>query len=148
MARKLGSAQLVLCASTDYINQTPTLNRPETLSERNCILFGHAHENVIWKLQKEDQTVAVPVSGRLTVNSIEFALQACLGGFGIALLPYAVIKAPVKAGKLHLMLPDYAVNIGGVYLVYPSKTHLSTTVRTFINFVMDKSSEDVPWVLD
>jgi hypothetical protein len=36
-------------------------------------------------------------------------------------------------------------DVGGLYIIYPSKKHLSITVRAFVDFVTDKAREKLPW---
>lgn len=141
VARKLGSTKLVLCASPEYLQQAPAPTSPKALKTHSCIIFGNPHNNVNWQLQQGAETINVQVSGRISVNSMEFALHACLSGLGVALLPYAVVDQYVKSKKLELLLCEYSSNVGGLYIVYPSKSHLSTTVRAFIDFVIEKSHE-------
>ena len=145
VARKLGSTRLVLCASPGYVRRSSALAAPKELKQHTCILYGDAKKHLSWLLERREEQLSVPVSGRVTVNSMQFALHSCLSGLGVALLPHATVKAYLDSGELLHLLPEYSSNIGGFYIVYPSKSHLSTTVRTFIDFVAVKSEQGLDW---
>jgi len=148
VARKLGSTQLVLCAASDYLKKSASIQSPKDLKDHTSIIFGHSHNHVSWKLQGDKEVITVPVHGRISVNSMQFALQACLSGLGVSLLPYGVIEEHLKTKKLQLLLKNYSSNVGGLYIVYPSKTHLSTTVRAFVDFVAEKMKGEMSWRQD
>ena len=145
VARKLGDTRLVLCASPNYLIQSATLKSPKDLKNHSGIILGNSLENTSWRLLKGKEAVAVQVHGRVLVNSIEFALQACLAGLGVALLPLAMIGELVKSRRLQMVLEDYSANVGGLYVIYPSKSHLSTTVRAFVDFIVTRADKGLPW---
>ena len=145
VARKLGNSHLVLCAGTAYLEQSSPPKSLNDLKTHACIVYGNVLHNVNWSLQCNDQTTRVQINGRLAVNSVEFALQTCLNNRGIALLPYPTVAKHLASNKLQLVLPQYSMPVGGVYVVYPSKTHLSLLVRTFIDFVFANKNSDAPW---
>lgn len=145
VARKLGNTRLVLCASQNYLHQAVALNTSKDLKHHNAIVFGAAQEHSNWRLQSQLGNEVVQIQARVIVNSMEFALQACLQGLGVALLPVAMVGEYVKTLQLQIILEDYSSDVGGLYVVYPSKTHLSVTVRAFLDFVILKASEGLPW---
>ncbi len=145
VARKLGQTKLVLCASPSYLKQSPAPNTLIDLKKHACILFGSSQKTLAWRLEGERGIEVVQVNGRVVVNSMEFVLQACLSGLGIAILPIAMITQYVAGKKLHIVLNKYASEAGGLYVIYPSKKHLSITARTFIDFVIEKADQGLPW---
>lgn len=145
VARKLGDTRLVLCASPAYLKQAAPLDTLKDLKHHDCILFGSTQKQMSWHLQTHKRSEAVQVSGRVTVNSMEFALESCLAGLGVALLPVAMIAEYVASKKLHLVLDQYATEAGGIFIIYPSKSHLPVTVRAFVDFVMSRAGDGLPW---
>jgi DNA-binding transcriptional LysR family regulator len=145
VARKLGNTKLVLCASSNYMDQASALNSPRDLKNHDGIIFGSSQESITWRLHSGNKSEIVQVHGRVLVNSMEFALQACLAGLGIALLQLAMIGEHVKSDQLQVVLDKFSADVGGVYIIYPSKKHLSTTVRAFVDFVTLKAKERLPW---
>ena len=147
VARKLGDTKLVLCASPNYLANATELNSPDDLKKHAAIIFGDSQETAVWQLQSLQGNKAVHVHGRVAANSIEFALQSCLAGLGIGLLPVALVSELVKSNKLQIVLEEYLSDVGGPYIIYPSKTHLSVTVRAFVDHVIDKANSGIPWDL-
>lgn len=145
VARKLGDTKLVLCANPDYLAQAPALNTLKDLKKHEAIIFGDAQESAIWHLENKKGNTTVHVTGRVVVNSMEFAVQSCLAGLGVAMLPIALVGEYVKSNQLQFVFEEYSSNVGGLYVIYPSKTHLSVTVRAFVDFVTTKSPEGLPW---
>jgi DNA-binding transcriptional LysR family regulator len=145
VARKLGNTSRVLCASPQYLKEAAPLKSPKDIKHHDCVIYSHSQDNLNWQLQRGEKTVNVQIGGRIIVNSMQFTLDACLSGLGIALLPQAMVEEYVQSKMLQRVLCDYSAGMGGVYLVYPSKIHLSTTVRAFIDFFIDKWNREPPW---
>jgi DNA-binding transcriptional LysR family regulator len=65
---------------------------------------------------------------------------AAVAGLGIAqLLPYGC-KAELTDGRLRTILPGVTGPGGRLWIVYPSRRHLSPTVRAFIDHVLEQFS--------
>ncbi len=145
VARKLGDTRLILCASPDYLKQSTPLNSLKDLKQHDCILFGSSHKQMSWRFQSSKRSEVVQVSGRVTVNSMEYILQSCLAGLGVAVLPVAMIAEYVTARRLQIVLAQYSSEADGLFIMYPSKSHLPITVREFVDFVLSKAADGLPW---
>ncbi|MDH5232734.1 MAG: LysR family transcriptional regulator [Gammaproteobacteria bacterium] len=145
IARKLGKTQLVLCASPQYLSNSPPLDNVNNLKDHYGISYGGSQTNSLWRLESQSGTKVVSYKERVSVNSMIFAVNACVAGLGVALLPIATIDQYVKTNKLVKLFEEYSTDVGGMYLVYPTKKHLSTTVRAFIDFIIEKSGRGLPW---
>lgn len=145
IARKLLNTQLVLCASPTYLKNAPALTSVNSLKNHQGISFGSNRNKTSWRLQNEKNITFVQLSDRVIVNSMEYAVQACLAGLGVALAPLAIVSPYLESNKLKRIFEDYVSDVGGIYIVYPSKIHLSITVRTFIDFIVEKSKGDIYW---
>ena len=80
VARRLVETKLVLCASPDYLSNAEPLNSINDIKQHECILVGNAQSNASWRLQNDQRNVVVRVQAKIIVNSMEFAVNACLGG--------------------------------------------------------------------
>jgi DNA-binding transcriptional LysR family regulator len=69
----------------------------EALSECTCILQSEENE---WIFRQQSQFHAIPVEGRLTLNSPDMRLQAAIRGLGVARLPNYLADPFVKQGAL------------------------------------------------
>jgi DNA-binding transcriptional LysR family regulator len=148
IARKLGPARRVLCASPDYLARRGTPKDLDDLRDHDAVIYGPSVEGALWHLSGPDGDVAVQVKGRLAGDSITFVLRAALSGLGIALLPEAFARTEFDTGRLKPVLERYGTAGQGVYAVYPSNRHLSTTVRAFLDLVVEMTEQSAPWHLD
>lgn len=134
VARKLGPTRRVLVASPEYLRERGTPKRLADLREHDCVVFGPTVDKATWRLDGPDGRHEVRVHGRLAVDSARAALVAACAGVGIALLPEAVAADEIASGRLRQVLPRWAVEGGGLWLVYPSNRHPSSALRAFIAF--------------
>lgn len=140
VARRLMETKLVLCASPDYLANTAKIRSINDIKKHRCIVIGNAQRNARWHLENGRRKVIVALQASIVVNSMEFAINACLAGNGIALLPDAMIRDHLESNELHWLLSEYSSERGGIYVVYPSRTHLSITVRNFVDFITAKAA--------
>ena len=138
VARKLGAAHKVLCASPDYLAEHGIPKVPADLRQHDCIIAGQALAGAQWALEGPRGTEMVPVGGRMAANTMEITFRAALEGFGIAQLPASAAGPAVANGRLQRVLPDYATAVGGVYAIYPSSRHLSPAVKTFVDLAAER----------
>ena len=67
----------------------------------------------------------VEEEGQLVVNEIALALEAAVGGLGIAYLPEDYAQADIVAGRLTRVLEPWCPPFPGYHLYYPSRRHQS-----------------------
>lgn len=149
VAQRLGESDQILCAHPEYIAQHAEVHSPKSLSEHRCIVFGQPGYRTQWRLFEQSgrgkqKGVTIPVSARVHVNSMEFAVQSCLAGLGIALLPRTMAKQHIEQGSLVHVLPSYSTAVGGIYIVYPSRKLKSASAKVFIELVLDKARNGIP----
>lgn len=144
IAQKLGSTDLILCASPEYLDTTPPLSQLRDIKKHRCIVFGHANEKMNWRLKKGSKSVMLSIEGYMQVNSMEFALESCLASLGIALLPRTMVEKYIKQNVLTHVLPGYSTTIGGIYVVYADRRHLSASARALIELVIDAAKGGLP----
>ncbi|MFC1748929.1 LysR family transcriptional regulator [Pseudomonadota bacterium] len=139
VARPLMETALVLCASPSYLANASKITTTGDIKTHRCIVVGHAQKNARWTLENGRRKTVVPLQASIVVNSMEFAINACLAGNGIALLPDAIVREHFESKALCQVLEGYCSGRGGIYVVYPSRKHLSITVRTFVDFLDAKA---------
>jgi DNA-binding transcriptional LysR family regulator len=139
VARRLMETRLVLCASPAYLANAAKIKSTNDIKKHRCIVVGNTQQNPRWELENRRRKVIVPLQASIVVNSMTFAINACLDGNGIALLPDVLVRDYLESNELHQILSEYCSGRGGIYAVYPSRTHLSITVRTFVDFLTAKA---------
>lgn len=145
IVRKLARAPRYICASPSYLEQHPAPESPEALGDHECIMFRSDRTPAPWRLENAaGDRVSIDVNGRLAVNSLPSAMKACRAGLGIARLPALLCCTAIESGELVHLLPEWSTTQDWIHALYPSRQHLSATVRTFLDFIVDKL-KDPPW---
>jgi DNA-binding transcriptional LysR family regulator len=140
IARKLGSAHRILCASPNYLARHGVPVVLADLARHHCVIAGPSTANAHWVLEGSHGQETVTVSGRFAANEMQAAIAAAIAGYGIAQLPHRVAEASIKDRRLRRVLDDYTTPVGGVYVVYPSSRHLSPLVKAFIELAAERWS--------
>lgn len=135
VARKIGMARRLYCASPAYLATRGTPRQPTDLAEHDCIVSGDSIERVSWTFVRDGQTQTIPVNGRVAANVMSFCTLAAVAGLGVAQLPEGLARAEIAAGRLVEILSAYRQDRGGIYLLFPSNRHMSAAVRAFVEHV-------------
>lgn len=142
VARKIGVAQGVLCASPAYLAQRDEPRSPADLAHHDCILFRAGLEGSTWALQGPRGTTEVHIDARVTVNNFDLVREAVLAGLGIASLPAFRCIDDIRAGRLCRVLPAWSSGGIPLHVLYPSTRHLAPKVRAFLDLLQE---ETAPW---
>lgn len=133
IARKLGSAHMVLCASPGYLAKHGSPATPEELGDRNCLTYAHASARSVWQFTAADGRLeSIPVSGRLRANNGEALRVLAVEGEGIALLPDFLVSEELQAGRLAPLLPEHRPADRPIQAIYPHSRYVPAKVRAFI----------------
>ena len=148
IVRKLATAPQYVCASPDYLARHGEPTSTDALREHECVLYCPDRVKRPWQLEnKTGYQVSLRVDGRYTVNSLPATLHACIAGFGLAELPALLCCDALRSGQLLRVLPEWSDQTRTVHALYPSRHHLSATLRTFLDFVTEKLKPP-PWELE
>lgn len=149
VARRLARNRRILCASPDYLARAGVPERPQDLASHNCLIYTRHHGNVVWKLGGAEGPVEVRVDGNLRTNNTEAVHAAVIRGLGVALLPTWLVGQEVQAGVLAEVLGDYQAASGaldtGIHALYPAHRHLSSKVRAFVDFLVERFAPYPYW---
>jgi LysR family transcriptional activator of dmlA len=135
IARKLMSNHRILCASPSYLARR---GAPRTLAE----LAGHDCLPIkerdlpfgVWRLRQGADEEVVKVTGPLSTNHGEIALQWAVAGAGIVLRSLWDAQPLLAQGALLQVLPGYTQE-ANVWAVYPQRLASSAKVRVCVDFL-------------
>jgi DNA-binding transcriptional LysR family regulator len=145
VARRIASCRSALCAAPAYLAAHAAPKAPEELRAHRCLTHAHVGRTE-WRLQREGQTVKVPVNGPLQSNEVAVTRQAALEGLGIAMLPTYFASDDLAQGRLVRVLPAYEPETLGIHAVYLSRQHQPRLLRAMLDFLAERFSGDVaPW---
>jgi DNA-binding transcriptional LysR family regulator len=139
VARKLGEARMVACASPAYLKAHGVPQTPEDLARHACLTYEYMPVRNVWPFHgKDGREHAIRVAGPLHSNNGDLLAAAAVAGVGIAYEPEFMLGPDLKAGRLVPILPSYATPLGPIYAVYPSRRYLSAKVRAFVDFLAQR----------
>jgi len=139
VARKLGEARMVACASPAYLKAHGAPQTPADLARHACLTYEYMPVRNVWPFRGADgREHAVRVSGPLHSNNGDLLAAAAVAGVGIAYEPEFILGPDLKAGRLVPVLAPYTSPLGPIYAVYPSRRYLTAKVRAFVEFLAQR----------
>jgi DNA-binding transcriptional LysR family regulator len=147
VARKLAPCRTALCAAPAYLAERDTPRRVSDLKDHNCL--GYTLSRTLgaerWSFGT-DGSVTVPVNGNLRVNNGDALVAAAVAGQGLIYQPTFLVNAEIRAGQLvSLELDHPAVEVAGVFALYPADRRPPAKVRAFIDFLAQRFGSTPPW---
>lgn len=134
VATRVGDVRHVLCAAPRYLEDHGTPATVDALADHRAIVFSGLGRPGQWDFGAGKTARSVPVSARLTVNSAEAAVDACIAGAGIVrLLSYQCAEA-VRDGRLVMLLEDAEPAPWPVHLVRVWQGAAPLKIRAFVDF--------------
>jgi DNA-binding transcriptional LysR family regulator len=134
VARRIAGFGGRLVASPAYLAKRGAPRTPDELYSHATI----ARVNDEWPLQSAVDVIRIRPHARFTADSGASLVPAVLAGLGIALLPNFLISEHVVSGALTVVLPDYPMTEGGVYVVRPPGGSAPCKVRVLIDIMVEK----------
>jgi len=138
IARKLAPCNIVICASTTYLEKHGKPDTPDDLKNHQCLLYTYNDSAKFWTLKN---TAGVSknftVNGPLLANNGNLICDAMLNGMGIAILPTFIAGKAIREGKAKRILKEWKQQPTDISLLYPSSKHLSAKVRAFIDMAVE-----------
>jgi DNA-binding transcriptional LysR family regulator len=147
--RQIGTAEILLCASPDYVARHGAPQTPEDVSQHACLNFSFEQLRNHWPMHGADGSVIhIPVKNKVLSNNGELLRRCAIAGMGIVLRPSFTLSDDLVSGRLIRLLSDHHIGNMSVTLVYPSRRLLSATVRSFVDFISAKfpHPERDPWL--
>ncbi len=136
--------KLAVVGSPEYFARNPLPKTPTDLKKHNCIQMRLPHTGKIvdWMLSGKPvvhlttETKTVPVTGNLTVEDINLAMQAAINGLGIAFTLETLAEFYINAGHLVRVLEEWSPSYDGFYLYYSGQRQIPTALRALIDMIM------------
>jgi DNA-binding transcriptional LysR family regulator len=143
IARQIATAHLVLCASPAYLRRHGTPKSIADLANHNYLQYAGVSA---LEIATGDASPRVRLSGNLIVNHLEAQRVIVLQGAGIAMLGTEVIGDDLAARRLvPLLVDEVPPRELPIHVVYASRRHLSAKVRSFVDFLAERFSNESLW---
>jgi DNA-binding transcriptional LysR family regulator len=148
VSRRIGTTQLVCCASPEYLQRRDAPVTPDDLARHDCLAYLHAATTSTWSFEAPDGRRSSPqIAFRHRTNNGRMLVALAVAGMGIVLEPDFILAPEVRSGRLVPLLPGYAPPSSSIAAVYPSRRHLSAKVRSFVDFLAQRCAGGQEWTL-
>jgi len=144
VAKRIGTARWVVCASPSYLQRQGTPRTPDDLQQHNCLNFIPVDRSV-WPMRRDGETAQLQISGNVASNSDNFLRVLACQGMGIVRLSDFHIGQDLIEGRLIRLLSEYQLDQPEpIFAVFQSRRHLSLRVKVFLKFLENKLSPRLP----
>ncbi len=137
VAREIGTATMVTCASAHYLNVHGIPLAPHDLPGHQCVSFlsGQTNRTLPWHFSQNGQDRLHMPKGGITVNDSNAYVQCAVADFGIVQAPGISVETFLASGQLVQVLEAYRPKPRLVSVLYPSRTHLAPLVDAFVDWL-------------
>lgn len=142
VARKIAPVRLQVCASPAYLKKHGTPREPRDLEKHICLSYTYSSMRDEWRFTRDGKTQSIRVTGPMQVNNGDLLRGAALAGMGIVMQPSFIVGDDIRRCALVPLLTDYQLPESAIHVVYPSRLHLSATVRTFVDHLVETFGAD------
>ena len=123
-------------ASPALLSQFATIAVPEQLSSLPWIAVNTFYQhNVSLSHQHSREPVTIPITPRLSTDSIYVARNAALAGLGVVVVSSWTVTEDIAQGRLVELVPDWQAAPLPVHLVYPWARYYPTRLRKFLELM-------------
>lgn len=141
VARRLASNRRVLCASPAYLELHGIPDHPGDLDRFDYIVLssasGAANE---WRFSRgsEVETFTVPLERARETNDGALAREWAVDGHGIVMKSVWDIGADLRAGRLHILMPEWGSPDVPVHALYQRSRYMAPRVRALLDFLIER----------
>jgi DNA-binding transcriptional LysR family regulator len=139
IARKLEDAELVVVASPAYLRKGGKLETPDDLVHHECIQYElpSSGRHLPWLFKRDGESVeAVTRGGYGASGDVLAGVTLARHGAGLFQTYRFIVEKDLAQGTLQELLTPYGGCSRPFVLLYPHARHLSSRVRSFVDFLM------------
>ena len=141
IATRLGTVRRVVCASPGYLTLNGVPEEPGDLTRHRVVSFEGVSSPSTWTFGETGAAIATSFRSRLSVNTIDAAIDAGLCGAGIVRANSYQIVDHVRSGRLAVVLEAFEPPPRPVHLVYNKQGRLPLKLRAFVDDVVPRLRE-------
>jgi len=141
IATRLGTVRRLICASPDYLATHGAPATPDDLARHSVVSFRTVSSATTWTFEADGAEIAATFRSRLSVNTIDAAIDAGLCGFGLIRANSYQVVNHVRGDRLAVVLEAFEPSPLPVHLVYDKQSRLPLKLRAFIDFMAPRLRE-------
>jgi DNA-binding transcriptional LysR family regulator len=145
---RLADNRRLCVAAPAYLQRAGTPAAPAELMRHQCLtLSSDASQTRGWAFVVDGSVTHLRPGGRLDCSDGQVLHDWCLRGLGIAWRSTWEVQADVAAGRLQVLLQEFAAPPNGIYAVFPHAKHLPLRVRLWIDYLKQRYGDPAYWAL-
>ncbi len=137
VARRLGTIQMCVIASPDYLAEHGMPRHPSELAHHECLSYTMVGAQQAWTFDVNGTVASFPIRARLHANNGEALTEAAAQGMGIALQPVFIAEEAIASGKVVTLLEEFKSPELGIYAMLPSNRQVPYRVRVLMDFLAE-----------
>lgn len=136
IGRLIGRIELIVCGSPGYLEARGTPRSIAELPDHNAVVYfsGRGRRPVEWHFIENGVERLVQMRPSLLVNDSEAFVACAIAGLGLIQVPRVTVAEHLAQGSLLELLGDVSTVNRPVSVLYPSRPHLTSQVRAFIDW--------------
>ena len=143
---RLADNRRLCVAAPSYLDRAGVPSTPAELMRHQCLtLSSDASQTRGWAFKSDGEVTHLRPSGRLDCSDGQVLHEWCLGGLGLAWRSTWEVEGDLAAGRLRVVLEDFAAPPNGIYAVFPQRKHLPLRVRLWIDFIKHSYGDPKYW---
>ncbi|QJP96071.1 LysR family transcriptional regulator [Pseudomonas fluorescens] len=125
----------VVVGSPAFFQRHPAPQQPEDLHALPCIRHRFPSGSMYrWEFERDGIEQEIDVNGPLTLGDVSLMVGPALQGLGLAYVFEDMVSEHLAAGRLVQVLADWCPYYPGLHLYYPSRRHVPSPLKAFIDF--------------
>ena len=146
VARRLGTARIMTCASRAYLERHGEPAHPDELQQHIGLQYSNISYKQQWRYQTPaGKTIQAQPQVRIRANNGNALAAAASAGLGITRIPTFILGNYVKQGSLVTILNKYQGAAVGIYAVYPPGRLMPRRIQVFSDFLAGRYGEHPYW---
>jgi len=140
IARHLGEAVLITCASPGYLKQFGVPAYPDELKNGHRLVAYVSSDTgrpVPFRFERDGEKTVIKLDHRVGVNESNAHLAACVAGLGIVQTFGYAAAAALRDGTLVEILPAWRPAGYPFQVVYPQARHVTHRLRVFMDWLLE-----------
>ena len=143
---RLADNRRLCVAAPAYLQRAGTPAAPAELVRHACLtLSSDASQTRGWAFQVAGEVLHLRPSGALDCSDGQVLHDWCVQGLGIAWRSTWEVEDDLAAGRLQVLLENFAAPANGIFAVFPQRKHLPLRVRLWIDFIKHRFGDASYW---
>lgn len=138
IARHVGSYQMAIAGSPDYLTRYGTPKTLADLTQHRCLRYSNWNKRNAWRSGAE---LIWPESATFSCNDGQALRRAALSGTGLILQPALLLAEDIAAGRLISLLEQALPEPRPIHLLWRQDLHINAKYRSFIDWMLARVPE-------